>query len=161
PGTRAVAPWLYGMRPGRSDAFSLHGAVDDVARTLDLQGVERAVICGVSLGARVALEFGIRHSARVDSIIAAGPPATVPAIGRWSARIARRLAPRSLFANQRIDKDKVVAAGKEVDRIQSFGEVERITNRVLLLAGSKDPGGVATAHRLATRIDQAIVQVIE
>lgn len=161
PGTRAVAPWLYGMRPGRADEFSLRAAADDVARNLDLQGVERAVICGVSLGARVALEFAVRHSARVDSVIAAGPPSAVPAIGRWSRRLAMRLAPRSVFVNQGIDKAKVVAAGKEVDRIQSFGEVEQITNRVLLLAGSKDPGGAATAQRLATRIDKAIVQIIE
>ncbi len=161
PGTRAVAPWLYGMRPARSDQFSLPGAADDVARTLDLQGAERAVICGVSLGARVALEAAIRHPDRVDSVIAAGPPAAVPAIGRWSRRLAMRLAPRSVFANQGIDKAKVVAAGKEVDRIQSFEDVEQITSRVLLLAGSKDAGGVDTAHRLAARIDQATVQVIE
>ncbi|HIT76385.1 MAG TPA: alpha/beta fold hydrolase, partial [Candidatus Avipropionibacterium avicola] len=60
PGVRAVAPWVYGMRPGRSDVFSLAAATDDVARTLDLQGAETAVVCGVSLGARIALEFAVR-----------------------------------------------------------------------------------------------------
>ncbi|HIT75927.1 MAG TPA: alpha/beta hydrolase, partial [Candidatus Avipropionibacterium avicola] len=63
--------------------------------------------------------------------------------------------------NQGIDKSKVVAAGKEVDRLQSFGEVERITSRVLLLAGAKDAGGVASAQRLHDRIDGSVLQVID
>lgn len=161
PGVRAVAPWVYGMRPGRSDVFSLAAATDDVARTLDLQGAETAVVCGVSLGARIALEFAVRHPDRTDAVIAAGPPPRVPAVGRVARRIATRLAPRSLYANQGIDKSKVVAAGKEVDRLQSFGEVERITSRVLLLAGAKDAGGVASAQRLHDRIDGSVLQVID
>lgn len=161
PGVRAVAPWVYGMRPGRSDVFSLAAATDDVARTLDLQGAETSVVCGVSLGARIALEFAVRHPDRTDAVIAAGPPPRVPAVGRVARRIATRLAPRSLYANQGIDKSKVVAAGKEVDRLQSFGEVERITSRVLLLAGAKDAGGVASAQRLHDRIDGSVLQVID
>lgn len=161
PGTRAVAPWVYGMRPGRNDTFSLGAAADDVARTLDLQGVERAIVCGVSLGARIALEFAVRHGDRVDSVIAAGPPAKLPWLARASQRLATRMVPRSVYANQGIDKAKVVAAGAEVGRIAAYTDMERIDARVLLLAGSKDPGGVATARVLGGRIDRSVVQVIE
>jgi len=160
-GTRAVAPWVYGMRPGRNDTFTLVAAADDVARTLDLQGVERAVVCGVSLGSRIALEFAVRHADRVDSVIAAGPPARLPWVARASQRLATRLIPRSVYANQGIDKSKVVAAGGEVGRIAAYADVERVAVRVLLLAGSKDPGGVATARQLGERIDRSVVQVID
>lgn len=160
-GTRAVAPWVYGMRPGRADTFTLGAAADDVARTLDLQGMERAIVCGVSLGSRVALEFAVRHPDRVDSIVAAGPPARLPWLARASQRLATRLVPRSVYANQGIDKAKVVAAGGEVGRIAAYTGVEEITAPVLLVVGSKDPAGVATARTLDVRIANAEVRVID
>lgn len=160
-GTRAVAPWVYGMRPGRNDTFTLVAAADDVARTLDLQGVERAIVCGVSLGARVALEFAVRHPDRVDRVVAAGPPARLPWLARASQRLATRLVPRSVYANQGIDKAKVVAAGGEVGRIAAYTGVEEITAPVLLVVGSKDAAGVATARTLDGRIANAEVRVID
>jgi 3-oxoadipate enol-lactonase len=55
----------HGRRGGR---FGFGECADDVAALLDVLGVERAVLCGYSLGGPVALEFGLRYPGRTAGI---------------------------------------------------------------------------------------------
>ncbi|MGD7705211.1 alpha/beta fold hydrolase [Microlunatus sp. Y2014] len=157
---RAVAPWLYGLRPGRKDVFDWQAAADDVARTLDLQGAETASICGVSLGARVALQFAVSHNDRLDRLVLASPPAPVPWQLRTPRNIVAKLVPRASYAAQNIDKDKVVAALKVASAATDLSGVDQITQPTLLLCGSSDGASIATARRIEGKLPSATVQVL-
>ena len=71
-GNRVVCLDLLGH--GDSDAppdlslYSMTAFADQIAALLDHLGVERAVVGGTSLGANVALEFGVSHADRAQGL---------------------------------------------------------------------------------------------
>ena len=70
-GCRRIAPDLRGM--GRSDApdlgYSMETYAGDLAALLDALGIERAVLCGLSMGGYVAFEFLRRWRHRVLGLV--------------------------------------------------------------------------------------------
>ncbi|MDZ4674056.1 MAG: alpha/beta fold hydrolase [Gemmatimonadota bacterium] len=70
-GYRRIAPDLRGM--GRSDApdlgYSMATYSDDLAGLLEVLGEESVVLCGLSMGGYVALEFLRRHPDRVRGLV--------------------------------------------------------------------------------------------
>jgi pimeloyl-ACP methyl ester carboxylesterase len=74
---RVVAPDLRGF--GGSSVvgpYSIDQYADDLAAFLDVLGVERAVVCGLSMGGYIALAMLRRHPARVRALILADTRAT-------------------------------------------------------------------------------------
>jgi len=43
--------------------------LDDLAKVLDYHGIEKAVICGCSAGARIAIDFALTHAARTTALV--------------------------------------------------------------------------------------------
>lgn len=70
-GFRRIAPDLRGM--GESDApdlgYSMPGYAADLAALLDVLGVDEVVLCGLSMGGYVALEFVRQWRARVRGLV--------------------------------------------------------------------------------------------
>jgi 3-oxoadipate enol-lactonase len=70
-GWRRIAPDLRGM--GMSEApeagYGMGVYADDLAALLDALDVERAVVCGLSMGGYVAFELLRRHRARVAALV--------------------------------------------------------------------------------------------
>lgn len=67
---RCIAPDLRGFGGSRGrPPYSMDQYADDVATLLDALGIERAVICGLSMGGYVAMAFWRRHRARVRGLI--------------------------------------------------------------------------------------------
>jgi pimeloyl-ACP methyl ester carboxylesterase len=58
----------------REYAHPLDGFVSLVERLLDERGIQRAVICGVSFGGRIALRFAAQHPARTMALVLASTP---------------------------------------------------------------------------------------
>ena len=52
--------------------YSQDHAVEDIRGLLDALGVERAHVCGLSMGGYATLLFGLRHAARARSLVVAG-----------------------------------------------------------------------------------------
>ena len=59
----------YGDSDDYPGALAFTDFSDDLLRLLDHLGVERADLCGLSLGGRIALDFYDRHPTRVRSLI--------------------------------------------------------------------------------------------
>jgi 3-oxoadipate enol-lactonase len=66
-----VAPDLpgFGSAPLAGPVMTMDAAADHAAGALDEAGVERAVICGLSMGGYVALAFWRRHRGRVSGFV--------------------------------------------------------------------------------------------
>ncbi|MDA0635579.1 alpha/beta fold hydrolase [Nonomuraea sp. MCN248] len=75
---RVITPDLRGFGGSRlgDDEPSIDLMADDVARMLDDEGVERAVVGGLSMGGYVAMAFCRRHPDRVLGVILAGTKAS-------------------------------------------------------------------------------------
>lgn len=69
---RCIAPDLRGF--GGSEVrgpFSMDQWADDLAALLDARAVERAVVCGLSMGGYIAFAFWRRHRERVRALVLA------------------------------------------------------------------------------------------
>jgi pimeloyl-ACP methyl ester carboxylesterase len=70
-GFRRIAPDLRGM--GQSDApdlgYSMSIYAADLASVLDVLGVDEVILCGLSMGGYIALEFVRQQRARVRGLI--------------------------------------------------------------------------------------------
>jgi pimeloyl-ACP methyl ester carboxylesterase len=58
--------------PAEPGAYSQQQAVDDIAGVLDHLGIDRAHVCGLSMGGYATLIFGLSHPARARSLTVAG-----------------------------------------------------------------------------------------
>jgi 3-oxoadipate enol-lactonase len=56
-----------------SGPYGIADMADDVAGLLDALAIERAHVLGLSMGALIAEEFAMRHSARIDRLVLSGP----------------------------------------------------------------------------------------
>ena len=98
--------------PSQSNGFDAY--VEQVARTLDACGLERAVICGVSYGGLVAAAFAGHYPRRVASLalVSALPPSWRPdARARFFMRRPRVLLPLFLLGSLRLYPEFTTAFG--------------------------------------------------
>jgi pimeloyl-ACP methyl ester carboxylesterase len=69
---RCIAPDLRGFGgSSETEPYSMEQYADDLAALLDSLGIDRAVVCGLSMGGYVALAMLRRHPARVRGLILA------------------------------------------------------------------------------------------
>ena len=59
-------------RPDREEAYADDEYVEDVRAVMDDAGIDRAVLVGLSIGARHALQFAARHPDRTAGVVAMG-----------------------------------------------------------------------------------------
>lgn len=155
---------------GRSDApdsgYALEAIGGDVLAILDALEIERAIICGVSLGGLTAQWIGIHAPDRVSGLVLANTAANFPPESMWRDRAAAArkdgVAPfveaslqRWVTAEYRATHDARVA--ELADMIASTSpagyagcceilatantlpDLPRIACRTLVIAGSQDP----------------------
>ncbi len=58
--------------PEDPGAYSQDRAVEDIRGLMDALGIERAHVCGLSMGGYATLHFGLRHPERALSLVVAG-----------------------------------------------------------------------------------------
>lgn len=160
-GYSGYAPRIAGLTNDDEAAFTLIGAANDVVRDLDRRGIDRAHICGLSLGAMVAVQVAIGYPDRVASLMLAGgqvhPPRALMAI----QSAVMRILPARLVAPDGTSKQRVLATLAEVARVDFRPDLARITAPTLVLCGSKDAANLPAARALAAGIPNARLSVID
>ncbi|SDJ61498.1 Pimeloyl-ACP methyl ester carboxylesterase [Nonomuraea jiangxiensis] len=148
---RVITPDLRGFGGSRlgEDEPSLDLMADDVARLLDGEGIERAVVGGLSMGGYVTMAFCRRHPDRVLGVILADTKASPdpPAARDNRERIAQAvLADGSEVLVSEVLPALIGPTTKE-RRAMVFGRVKGLVQ-------SAPPGAVAWAQRaMAARPD--------
>lgn len=67
---RCLVPDLRGFGDSSTHGpFSIDGYADDVIALLDYLGIERAAVCGLSMGGYVAMAMWRRHSHRISAMV--------------------------------------------------------------------------------------------
>lgn len=160
-GYTGIAPQIAGLTDADERVFTLSGAASDVIRDLDQRGVDRAHLCGLSLGAMIAVQAAIDYPDRVASLVLSGgqvhPP---PALMTLQSALMRVL-PARVVAPDGTSKQRVLGVLAEVARIDFRPHLARIAAPTLVLCGSKDRVNLSAARALATGIPDARLRVID
>lgn len=175
---KVIRPDLPGSArsPLGSEALSIDGYVEALARLLDSLDVEAVHIAAHSLGTIVAQHFAVRHPARVKSLALFGPLVAPPEPARPNIAARAKLARSGAAATQEIADAIVKGATSEQSKQQPVvlalvresvmrqspegyaqscealgaaqsAEIERIAVPTLLVTGDQD--GVAPAANVA------------
>jgi len=150
-GCRVITPDLRGFGGSRlgDDEPSVDLMADDVARVLDHEGIDRAVVGGLSMGGYVTMAFCRRHRDRVQGAILASTRASPDAEPARANR--ERIAQAVLTDGSQVLVDEVLPAligpTTRQRRAMVFGRVKGLVQ-------SAPPMAVAWAQRaMAARPD--------
>ena len=176
----------HGRSPVPPGPYTIAGLAADVIALLDVLGIERASVCGLSLGGMVGLTLAAVAPDRVDRLVAACVTAVPPVPSAWEDRAQRVLAGGSSAV-----ADLVVERWGYRDRAPEIAELVRgmlavtpaagyagccqaiaamdlrpvlplVSAPTLLLAGSEDPAAPAqVARELSAAMPDASVHVID
>lgn len=152
---RVITPDLRGFGGSRlgEDEPSIDLMADDVAELLDAEGIDKAVVGGLSMGGYVAMAFCRRHPDRVRGVILADTKATPDPPPAQANR--ERIAQAVLAEGSGVLVDEVLPAltgpTTRERRAMVFGRVKGLVQ-------SAPPGAVAWAQRaMAVRPDRTEV----
>src|SRR6266511_2161879 len=140
-GYQAIVPDLRGFGAAREAAVevtSMDLLADDIAELLDERELERAVLCGLSMGGYVALAFARRHPERLGGLVLCDTRAGADSDDARAARLA--MAERVLAEGVGFLPGAMVPRllGKTT-REQQPELAERVTETIL----DQDPRGMA------------------
>lgn len=155
-----IAPRIAGLTDADGEGFSLSAAATAVRDELDRRGVERAHLCGLSLGGMVATRFAIDYPDRVSSLALSGSQVRPnPALMRVQNAIMRIL-PAKLVAQPRMSKQRMLAVLDAVGQTNFRSELSQIRVPTLVFCGEKDRANIPAARKLAAGISGAELQLV-
>jgi pimeloyl-ACP methyl ester carboxylesterase len=183
---RVLVPDLRGFGDSELDGpYSIADLADDVARLLDEQGVERAVVGGISMGGYVSLAFASLHPQRLLGLVLAdtkaGPDSSEARAARDQAMALVREEGVAAFVEAQLPKLLGPSASAEMrEQVRALGaqraesvlaaltalrdrpdrrpDLGRITCPTLILVGADDVvTPPAEAAALTTAISRAVL----
>ena len=121
-----VAPHLpgFGGTPGAGDVMTMAAAADRCLEALDAAGVDRAVVCGLSMGGYVAFELWRRARERFAGLILANT--TAAADTEEGAAGRRALAERLVAGGERVPGREPAAAPVRARERRPAGRVREL-----------------------------------
>lgn len=151
-GWRPLTPWLRGLKPIDSADFDLQAAADALSVIPLEHGVESFAICGVGLGAAVALRCAADSPGMVSGLVLVNPLVAPPGKVLKMQRAALKMTPRSRLAAQNVDKDHLLAA-MDVLATLDIGEApEQVECPTLVVASAEQPATRKVADELVARM---------
>lgn len=157
---RAQLPALDGEYPELFGGASTYDAVfrDIEQYCLSIRGPVR--LCGLSLGAMIALDYAIRHTEQVDSLILMGVQYKVPTLLIDVQNILFHLLPRSAFTGSGLSKEAMIGLTRSMRTLDFSENLQKIHCPVTIVCGQKDFANLNAAKKLQRKLPQAALHII-
>ena len=123
-------------------------------------GTEPLCICGLSLGAILALDFAIRHEDKVCSLILIGAQYKVPRFLIDFQNLLFRCMPNRSFANMGLSKKNVIKLSHSMRTLDFTSQLTAITCPAAIVCGEKDSANLKASRELAELLPQAKLHII-
>ena len=119
---------------------------------------EELVLCGLSLGAVLALDYAIANPNRVKALVLIAPQYKMPKKLLKIQNAVFHLMPNSMFCQTGFQKKGFITLCGSMAELDFSVSLERVTCPVLILCGQKDKANKQAAKELAQALNQARFQ---
>lgn len=143
-----------------TQTFTLERAATRVVQELDRLRIERAHICGLSLGAMIALQLALDSPQRVRSLTLAAGQVRPPRVLMAVQSAVMRALPSSVFDRQGTPKAVMLSTLRAVRRVDFTGRLDAVSVPTLVLCGSRDRPNLPASRHLARSIRNAHLRLI-
>lgn len=155
------APWMKGLRPKDAVGFDLGDAAATVADELELQGIKRADVLGVSIGASVALRLAVERPELVGRLVLAGALVRPSRTALSMQKAALRLVPRARLLDAGVSRERMLGAIDALKTLDATSSLRHVAAPTLVVVGSRDRAGLPAAQQLARDIPGARLEVVD
>lgn len=147
----AACPDLFGLCGGARDYPGLYVAFEGCAGDFP----EPVALCGLSLGAVLALDYTIRHPQRVCKLVLIAPQYRMPKMLLKLQNIVFRLMPERAFAGAGMGKKEIIRLTSSMMSLDFRDKLDRVTCPTLVLWGERDTANRKAAGELAKLLPDA------
>lgn len=122
---------------------------------------EPIAICGLSLGAILALHYGIEHPNKIKSLALIAAQYKMPKRLLALQNIIFRFMSNSMFQSMGLSKKQFIQLSKSMMRLDYSVELNKILCPVLVICGGKDSANIKAARELLEQLAHAELCIIE
>jgi len=142
---------------GKSTYRGLYGEFSNLCRSFE----EKLCICGISLGAVLALNYAIEHSEKIASLILIAPQYKMPKLLLSFQQLLFHIMPRQCFQSAGLSKRDMISLTASMKQLDFSKMLSMIRCPTLIVCGEKDRVNKKAAYKLANRIESADLVLIE
>ncbi len=117
-------------------------------------------ICGLSMGALLALDFAIRHRDKTDALVLIGAQYKVPSLLIDFQNLIFRCMPKKTFDNIGISKNNMIKLSHSMRSLDFTSQLDKIVCPVRILCGEKDSANLKASKKLKELLPQAKLHII-
>ncbi len=110
---------------------------------------EPVCLCGISLGAVLALDYAAENPGRVRSMLLIAPQYKMPALLLKFQALLFRIMPQSSFADSGLSKKQFIALTLDMARLDFTQALKNITCPVITACGERDSANSRASRSLA------------
>lgn len=121
---------------------------------------ERLLLCGLSLGAVLALDYATRHRDKVVGLILIAAQYKTTRLLMAVQNLLFQIMIESAFADSGLSKDEVIALCRSMSKVNLRGSLNQVDCPVLLLCGEKDGANKAASRKLQKLLPQAELYLV-
>lgn len=136
---------------------------DDILAWLENRYTDEAepfVLCGLSLGAVLALDYSIRHPDKITSLILIGAQYKVPTMLIDLQNIIFRLMPSKMFDSTGLSKADTIKLSHSMRTLDFSRSLDKITCPVTIICGEKDTANLEASKKLKELLPQSRLNIV-
>ena len=156
PGTDAVCLSLYTLPEGESSYSNLRRSVEEQLERI----AEPFCLCGLSLGAVLALEYSIRHPDKTESLVLIAPQTDPPAWLMGLQTLLFRCMPEKAFGSMGLVKKDCIRLLTDMADLHLSRDMRQVSCPALVLCGEKDRANRKAAEQIAAGIPEGKLLIL-
>lgn len=118
-------------------------------------------LCGLSLGAILAMDYAIKHPEKVHSLILIATQLKMPKALLGFQNLIFRFMPASAFTESGLSKSEMISLCRSMKNLDFTYSISGITCPVLVICGQKDRTNLKQAQTLTEQVPSATFREIE
>lgn len=118
-------------------------------------------MCGLSLGAVLALNYAVDFPQKVKSLILIAPQFDMPKLLLEFQNVIFKLMPERAFKDMGMSKNELIALTNSMADIDLSGRLDKLQRPVLVICGEKDKANKKAANKLVKVLSGAVYKEIE